>query len=44
MSVLPLRLLNLSETNPDLSKRVNLLMDHVADMGKDEKKVWEVSK
>ena len=43
MAILPLRLLNLSETNPDLGKRVNLLMDHVDDMGSDEKKAWEVS-
>ena len=43
MAILPLRLLNLSVTNPELSQRVNLLMDHLKDMGKDEKKVWEVS-
>jgi hypothetical protein len=44
MSILPLRLLGLSDSNPELSRRVGLLMDHLSDMGEAEKKVWEVSR
>ena len=43
IAIYPLRLLGLSETNPELYGRIQLLMDHLKDMGKDEKKVWEVS-
>ena len=36
-----LRLLALKETNPDLWSRVDMLMDHLADIRQDEKIMWD---
>lgn len=41
-AVIPLRILALKKSNPELWARVDLLMDHVEDMGEEEKTMWEV--
>lgn len=41
MAVLPIRVLNLKEKNPDMWQKVDLLMDHKETMKDDERSVWQ---
>ncbi len=40
-AVIPLRILALRESDPELWARVDLLMDHVDDMAEEEREMWE---
>ena len=42
-AILPLRILQLKEQQPDLWSRVNLLMDHVDDLDTMQKNKWKVT-
>jgi hypothetical protein len=41
MGVMPIRLLNVKTTNPEMFERINLLMDHNDTMAEDEVSVWQ---
>ena len=41
MGVLPIRVMQLKESNPDLWQKVNILMDHLETMKDDERLVWQ---
>jgi len=40
-AIIPLRLLSLKKTRPELWQRVDLLMDHVGEMSEDERNMWK---
>ena len=41
-AVIPLRILALKKSDPELWSRVQLLMDHVGEMKEEERNMWEV--